>query len=53
MAWPTWAWLFRNYLAAATPATRPAMAHAKDAGDYPVDEDMVATRGWTVLSDQL
>ena len=52
-AWPTWAWAFRNYLAAANPATRPAMAFAKDAGDDPIDEEVVATRGWTVFSDQL
>ena len=29
------------------------MAFAKDAGDVPIDEELVAARGWTVLSDQL
>ena len=28
-AWPSWSWRFRNYLAAANPATRLAMTYAE------------------------
>ena len=51
-AWPSWSWRFRNYLAAANPATRLAMTYAEPAGAKEIEPEAVAARGWTVFSDQ-
>ena len=52
-AWAGWSFDYRNYLAAANPAARPALSFAEQAGDTPLTEADVAARGWTVVSDQL
>ena len=51
--WPDWSWHYRNYLAAANPAARPAMKFAESCGSTPVDESDVSVQGWRVMSDQL
>ena len=52
-AWTSWSFDYRNYLAAANPAARPALLFAEKAGDAPLTEDDVAARGWAVISEQL
>ena len=52
-AWADWSWHYRNYLAAANPAARPAMKFAEGSGATPVDESDISAQGWRVMSDQL
>ena len=52
-SWADWSWHYRNYLAAANPAARPAMKFAESCGVTPVDESDVTAQGWRVMSDQL
>ena len=52
-SWADWSWHYRNYLAAANPAARPAMKFAESCGVTPVDESDVAAQGFRVMSDQL